>query len=225
MKLAMILASAFSMMIASSSTRGESRAESRPVPARNILPTLKADYVEARTTSVFAGPCHINGELMTTGNDALLAWRFENGVRIMAAVSCDQNLMHTDAARQSEIVIDSSDVKVGAKAAGDAALAAILSQDSASLGRVIAIRHAPINFSLKDREYVVTSPNFGSLDVQGLPDCDCCKQPNDVWYEPLVKVTNRMVGYTVTAEYTSAATGNSWQREDENGAFYGTASY
>jgi hypothetical protein len=186
---------------------------------------LKADYVEARTASVFAGPCHINGELMTTGNDALLAWRFDNGVRIMAAVSAQDNLVHKDAARQSEIIIDSADVKAGGKPAADAALAAILSHDSASLGKVVSVRQGTINFSLKDREYRIDSPGFGSMDVQGLPDCDCCKQPNNVWYEPLVKVTGRMVGYTASAEYSSGAAGNTWQREDENGAFYGTATY
>jgi hypothetical protein len=208
MKLALLLACAFSVMASTSKM-------TKPAAS------LKADYVEARTASVFAGPCHVNGELMTTGGDALMAWRFDNGVRIMAAVSAQDNLIHKDIARQSEIIVDSPN----SKAAGDAALAAIIAHDSASLGKVISVRQGTVNFSLKDREYRIDSPGFGSMDVQSLPDCDCCKQPNNVWYEPLVKLSGRMVGYTVTAQYSSGAAGNTWQREDENGAFYGTATY
>ena len=35
---------------------------------------ITGDYVEARTASVFAGACHYNGELTTTGREAELAW-------------------------------------------------------------------------------------------------------------------------------------------------------
>jgi hypothetical protein len=212
MKLALILACALSVISSSSKA---------PKPETN----LKADYIEVRTASVFAGPCHVNGELMTTGNDALMAWRFDNGVRVMAAVSGQDNLIHKDAARQSEIIIDSSGVTTGSKTAADAALAAIVSHDSASLGKIVSVRQGAVHFALKDREYHVDAAGFGSMDVQGLPDCDCCKQPNNVWYEPLVKVSGQMVGYTVTAEYSSGAAGNTWQREDENGAFYGIVAY
>ena len=186
---------------------------------------LKGQYIEVRTCSVFAGACHVNGELMTTGNDALMAWNFDNGVRIMAAVSCDDNLIHENAARQSEILIDLTGVKVGGKAAGDAALKSILSHDSASLGKIVAIRHGSISFNVGGEEYLVDAAGFGSMEVQELPDHSCCKQPNSVWYEPLVSLKGRMVGYTVSAQYASGRAGETWQREDENGAFFGAVAY
>src|SRR5258706_16352594 len=40
---------------------------------------LRGEYVEARTASVFAGACHYNGELTTTGRDAMMAWNFTSG--------------------------------------------------------------------------------------------------------------------------------------------------
>ena len=40
----------------------------------NASSTIVGDYVEARTASVFAGACHYNGELVTTGRDAIMAW-------------------------------------------------------------------------------------------------------------------------------------------------------
>ena len=43
--------------------------------AGNKVTKIAGDYVEARTASVFAGACHYNGELVTTGRDAIMAWR------------------------------------------------------------------------------------------------------------------------------------------------------
>src|SRR5260370_7828290 len=40
--------------------------------------SVKGDYVEARTASVFAGACHFNGEVVTTGQDALMAWNIQS---------------------------------------------------------------------------------------------------------------------------------------------------
>src|SRR2546422_7221168 len=79
--------------------------------------TVKGDYVEVRTASVFAGACHYNGEVTTTGRDAIMAWNVTSGkwqgvdltgVRAMAIVSADVNLSEINGARQSEIVIDRS---------------------------------------------------------------------------------------------------------------------
>src|SRR5262249_24632230 len=39
---------------------------------------LQGDYVEVRSASVFAGACHFNGENVTTGRDAMLAWNVES---------------------------------------------------------------------------------------------------------------------------------------------------
>ena len=41
--------------------------------------SLRGDYVEVRTASVFAGACHYNGEVVTTGRDAMMAWNVTSG--------------------------------------------------------------------------------------------------------------------------------------------------
>jgi hypothetical protein len=46
---------------------------SSPVASSKIT----GDYIEARTAAVFAGACHYNGELVTTGHDAIMAWNFQ----------------------------------------------------------------------------------------------------------------------------------------------------
>src|SRR4029434_3240044 len=87
------------------SVPNNSRAETDPV---------KGDYVEVRTASVFAGACHYNGELTTSGREALMAWNVKSGqwhgvdlagVRVLAIVSSAENLSQENSARQAEILI------------------------------------------------------------------------------------------------------------------------
>src|SRR4026209_2813853 len=83
--------------------------------AENVA--VRGDYVEVRTASVFAGACHYNGEVVTAGRDAMMAWNVTSGkwqgvdlsgVRAVAIVSSYANLAEDNAARQSEIIIDSN---------------------------------------------------------------------------------------------------------------------
>lgn len=191
---------------------------------------IAGDYVEARTASVFAGACHYNGELVTTGRDAVMAWKFASGkfdgvdltgVKVMAVITCDANLSDPSAARKSEIVIDSS-----AGSAQASAIAHLLRQDCGNaLGQIVAVRRAAVNFQHAAGEYEVAAGGFAALSVAAMPDNECCKQPNLVWYSPLIQLNGRKVGYTRDAQYTAGTLGDPWQRSDENSAFYGTFSF
>ena len=194
--------------------------------AENV--SLRGDYVEVRTASVFAGACHYNGEVVTTGRDAMMAWNVTSGqwqgvdlsgVRVMAIVSADVNLGEQNAARQSEIIIDS-------KASRTQALAmmnALKEKYAASLGKIVEVRSAPISFERNGRTYAVVT-NEAAINVEAMPNDLCCKMPNLVWYTPLVGLENRKVGYTEKALYSGKTVGEPWSRSGENSAFYGTFS-
>src|SRR5579872_2344797 len=47
-----------------------------PTPAAR---TLSGEYVEARTCNVYTGACHANGEMVTAGREAVLAWQIKQG--------------------------------------------------------------------------------------------------------------------------------------------------
>src|SRR5262245_20320195 len=91
--------------------------------AENV--SVRGEYVEVRTASGFAGACHYNGEVVTTGRDAMMAWNVTSGkwngvdltgVRALAIVNSTSNLGEQNAARQSEIVIDSAASQTQAQA-------------------------------------------------------------------------------------------------------------
>jgi hypothetical protein len=200
-----------------------------PTPVLTATP-VTGEYVEARTAAVFAGACHYNGELVTTGQDALLAWHvtsgsFEgidlSGLRAMAAVTSPENLSHEHASRKTELLIDSSASAAQVKAFTDL----LHSKASAQLGDIAAVRRGPIAFTHNDAGYTVSAEGYGTLDVHPMPNGECCKQPNLVWYSPILPLEGRKVGYTEAAAYTAGTVGDPWQRGDENSAFYGTCSF
>jgi hypothetical protein len=201
------------------------------MPAISPAPSGKiaGEYVEVRTASVFAGACHYNGELVTTGRDAVMAWNFTSGtwngvdlrgLRAMGAVSSDENLSNETAIRKTELTIDSA-----ATPAQASALADLLRKEyGARLGNIVAVRRAPIAFNHADRGYTIKADGFAEMSVQPMPNRECCKQPNLVWYSPLVPLKDRRVGYTRSAAYRAGTVGDTWERAAENSAFYGSFS-
>ncbi|HYW73938.1 MAG TPA: DUF1326 domain-containing protein [Pyrinomonadaceae bacterium] len=191
--------------------------------------TIKGDYVEVRTASVFAGACHFNGEVVTTGREAIMAWDFASGrwngaglagLKAIAVVSADANLENAGAVRRSEIILDNSashDQKV-------AMLEALKSRYAATLGEIVSVRSAPISFKHEGRTYQVSSAE-ASINVEAMANDLCCRQPNLVWYSPLAQLSGRKVGYTLKAAYSGNAVGDSWERDGENSAFYGSFAF
>lgn len=198
------------------------------IPA--AAPMLRGDYVEARTASVFAGACHYNGELMTTGRDAIMAWDFSagsykgvdlTGVKAVAVVSSQANLGDDSAPRVSEITVDSS----ATPAQAEAVIAVLKSHCQAALGNIAAIHRASVSFEDQDHQYTVNAAGLASIQTQPMPNDECCKQPGLVWYSPLMPLEHRKVGYTVNAAYTAGTITDVWQRSGENDAIYGSFSF
>jgi hypothetical protein len=187
--------------------------------------SVKGDYVEVRTASIFAGACHYNGEVTTTGRDALMAWNVTSGkwngvdltgVRAIAVVSADDNLSNTGAGRRAEVIMDQS----ASHAQAVAMLDAIKSRYAEALGEIISVRSAPIKFKHEGKTYDVGSTE-AAINVEAMPNDLCCRMPNLIWYSPLVSLGQRKVGYTVNAIYTGHTVGDNWERAGENSAFYG----
>ena len=191
--------------------------------------SIKGDYVEVRTASVFTGACHFNGEVVTTGREAIMAWNFAagrwngtelSGLKAVAVVSSDDNLENVNAPRRSEIILDNSanhDQKV-------AMIEALKNKYAATLGEIVSVRSAPITFKHEGKTYEVASAE-AAINVEAMPNDLCCRQPNLVWYSPLVQLSGRKVGYTLKAVYSGSAVGDTWERDGENSAFYGSFAF
>jgi hypothetical protein len=189
-------------------------------------PAITGDYLEIRTASVFAGACHYNGEVVTTGHEALVAMKITagswNGVDLSGTIAAFEvaspdNLGNESAARKTEIVVNSSASDGQAGALADL----LKAKYGRTLGNIVAVRRAAISFSHDGPSYTFDAKGFGSASVDAMPNDECCKQPNLVWYSPLITLEHRKVGYTKAAAYIAGSNGDAWEREGENSAFYG----
>lgn len=191
--------------------------------------SVKGDYVEVRTASVFAGACHYNGEVTTTGRDALMAWNVTSGkwngvdltgMRAIAIVSSDDNLSNAQAGRRAELIMDKSASHEQAVAMLDA----IKTRYADALGQIISVRTASITFKHEGKTYEVGSAE-AAINVEAMPNDLCCRMPNLIWYSPLVPIGQRKVGYTVRALYAGHTVSDNWERAGENSAFYGSFAF
>ena len=81
-----------------------------------------------------------------------------------------------------------------------AALTAMLKQQSGStLGTIVSVKRGAITFTHDKEGYAVNAAGFAHAKVQAMPDDACCKQPSDVWYEPLTKLEGRKVEIVVAS--------------------------
>ena len=195
--------------------------------ASGTTTAISGDYVEARTASVFAGACHYNGEVVTTGRDAVMAWDIKSGtwdgvdlagVRAIGVVTSDDSLLASDALRRAELIVDSG----ASEAQAEAFVAVIEKKYAASLGQIASVRRAPVSFRRDKDSHRVEAAKFASLVVSAMPNKECCKMPHMVWYAPLVPVKDRKVGYTTKVTYAGGVLGDAWERSRENSAFYGS---
>jgi hypothetical protein len=204
----------------------------RPVytAAQNAPNKIAGDYVETRNAAVFCGGCHFNGEFVCTGRDAIQAWNFTSGswngvnlagVRVMSAVNGDTNLGDDASVNKSELLFDSSATDAQISAVADL----LKSRNASELGTIVNVRRGNVSFSHVGTDYAVKADGFAEMTVQSMPNDECCKQPNLVWYEPLTNLDHRKVGYTLHASYVGGSAGDPWQWEAENSSFYGAFSF
>jgi hypothetical protein len=206
---------------------GTSAVTTLAAPTGSVTNHITGDYVEARTASVFAGACHYNGELTTTGREAEMAWHVRdgvwngtslNGLSAVASIVSEANLQDEQATRKAVLYIDAK----ATPAQADALTAALKTRYAGSLGTVVEVKRVPITYTQKAETYRVEAKGVTKLAVDAMPNHECCKQPNMVWYKPLVELKDRRVGFTRTSGIADKTLGTAWEKNNQNTAFYGT---
>jgi hypothetical protein len=193
--------------------------------------TPTGEYVEARSASVFAGACHYSGQYVSGGRDAISAWHFTGGdwhgvslagLSAVAVIRADDNLGIPTSQRSTMLFVDAQASPAQQKALDEA----LATRYAAVLGTVTDAGAVPIAFARTPKGgFRVSAPQVATLDIDALPNRECCTEPNLVWYTPLAAVTDRRVGYTQTASCTARTGGDPWTRGNENSAFYGTFTF
>jgi hypothetical protein len=187
---------------------------------------VHGNYVEARTASVYAGPCHFNGEYTTQGRTALVAFEIEggavdgvdlSGLSLAAVITADRNLAEPDAVRRSVVYVDRTSAPVLA-----AARDWLVRTHGPALGAIEDVRATDVEVDVRGEHFTVTVGEVAELRGYAMPDRACCSMPSDVWYEPLVPTGPRLAAYTELFGYRDRSLGPRFERAGENSAFLAT---
>lgn len=189
-------------------------------------PAVTGDYVESRSANVYVGACHHEGEVMTAGRNAVLAWNVTGGeyrgvdlkgVSAVAIVAADRYLGYSDAPRRSVIYVSDS-----ATPAQREAVTALLRERAAkALGNVLSVKSALISFDSRGDQYRVHVAGAAEMKIRKQTGELCCKQPYEIWGQPFVPVAAAKAGFCLGVSYKDSGLLQSWSATDQNNAFFG----
>jgi hypothetical protein len=185
---------------------------------------LSGTYFEARTCSVFAGPCHASGEIVTDGRVAVVAMSLDQGPlagkAVAALIRSDQNLAF-GAARRSVVYLDSA-----ATLAEQQQLRELLLRRAAiDLGTVVATVPARVSLTASGQDASLLIQDESGKAVYSARTsgrkCSACTMPGELWYQPLAKDVDAGVATVEEQSLFDARLGETFFRRDEAAAFVG----
>jgi len=175
------------------------------------LPKLGGTYLEARTAAIFAGACHANGERTLEGREALCAWLFDDGTRVVLLLAADENLAEPGVRWNARLFVDGEHAM--------RALAFLRAREPRLLPEDLEAQHLCIESRVDGDAYEVNGADRFALAGRALADRACCKMPLSVWYEPLARVEERVVGDNSRFWVHEESLQRRFSRPGENAAF------
>jgi hypothetical protein len=193
---------------------------------------VKGDYVEIRSASILAGPCHSQGEFGLAGREGTLVWHVREGVwkgtslkglSIAAVVVADSPLALDTKTRRSVLYVDAKGTAEQRAALADM----VTAKYGAALGKVVATKSAPVAYKNDGLDYKVTVGDVATISVNRYPCNHCTEKPYEIWYQPFINVKDAIVGKTVFSQYRDNVLPNvGWRdSEEKNSAYVATFSF
>lgn len=202
---------------------------------------ISGDYLEARTSDVYTGPCFANGEVNLAGREAVVAWRVGegswngvavDGLAVVAAVRASATLgdpFGDPYPAQAVVVVDEratpeqKDALVGfaREMAGDL------------LGNVVSVTSAPIEMAVvgaggdhHDHAHHSSGGNatlkagdLVELRTRGLNHGDHLCGNEEIYYPPLTPVADAVPAVTLAHAFRGKGLGMTWSSPDKRSAF------
>ncbi len=195
---------------------------------------LKGDYIEARSSDVFTGPCFAMSEVSLTGQEAIMAWKVRegdwngvslNGLSVVAVVKASATLgdpYHNPYPAQSVLIVDSH-----ANGEQRAALEAFAKSEAGSLlAHVVRVEAAPIQMTVEHGDMHGTARlvagSLAQIETRSLCQGDHLCGNETVYYPPLVTLSHSMPAFTLASSFSGPGLGEVWKNVDKRSAFVGS---
>lgn len=217
-------------------------------PASLAGPAIQGDYLEARTSDIYTGPCFANGEVNLVGKEAVVAWRVSqgswqgvpvDGLSVVAVVRASATLgdpTTTPLPARSVVLVDER-----ADARQREALVGFAREMAGDLlSDVVAVESAPIQLSVEAAQAggghahhahhamaglsgaaSLKAGDVVELRTRGLHHGDHHCGNEEVFYPPLTQTTAAVPAVTLAHAFRGKDLGKTWSSPDKRSAFVG----
>lgn len=192
---------------------------------------IVGDYVEARTSDIYTGPCFANSEMNLTGKEAILAWRvrrgsWENvsldGLGVVAVLRASATLGDPYAEQlpaRSVLVVD----EAASPEQRGALVALAREMGGALLDDVVTVETAPVEIALGEAGFAsVAAGDVARLRTRALDHRDHLCGNEEVYYPPLVELDGARPAVTLEHTWAGDGLGSTWKSPGKRSAFVGT---
>jgi hypothetical protein len=200
--------------------------------APGLDPTIRGQYVEARTCDVFTGSCFANADTGLTGKNAVMAWKIDSGsvdgqkldgLGVVVILSATDTLgLKQSAPGRSVIIVDEK----ATKTQRDALIAFAKTQSGKLTGEVVAIHAAPVSLTICEcagESCATLKAGTVKLETRCLnADHDKACGNETTLYPPLAKGVKAHPAMTVEHAYTGKDLNETWKDGGRRGAFVGS---
>ena len=187
----------------------------------------EGDYVEVRSNHVYTCGCLYSGEAVTSGTEAILAWKFRKGVvsnfhldkiKAAAVIVGSTSLSSGDGSRKTALYLDGV-----TSAQEETAVVTWFQQKYPDLlGEVVAVKKSPILFDRNDSRLNIEVGNDVQLTLRSARLPEDAHLGSQQWYEPFTQLRKTELSTVLQDEYTGDDFGRSWRRwEPRIAAFTG----
>jgi hypothetical protein len=197
---------------------------------------IKGDYLEVRSADVYTGPCFANGEVGLVGDEAILAWKIDqgdwegsslNGLGVVAVVKAHATLgdpYHSPYPAESVLIVDQK-----ANAQQRLALQEFAAAMAGKLlSHVVRVEAAPIEMTLaKGAQHgaaELMAGNLASIKTRSLCQGDDKCGNEIVYYPPLVHLAHAMPAFTLEDSFHGQGLDVVWNHIGKRSAFVGSFS-
>ena len=197
--------------------------------------TIKGQYLEARTCSVYTGPCFGNAEIGLAGKEAVLAWKVDkgawkdvslDGLGVALVLSSEGTLgfdevFDMDAGRIESVIL----VDENATSEQQRALVEFVKDSAKRLtGNVKKVEAVPFKLENNRAEGrgVFSAGELARIETRALEKGDCVCSNELIFYLPLTDVDYYIPAFAKTNSFQGDGLGKRWSGGGERGAFLAT---
>jgi len=193
-------------------------------------PSISGDYLEARTSDVYTGPCFANSEVNLAGREAVFAWRVQqgewkgvpvDGLAVVAVVRASATLgdPSTSPLPAHAVVLVDERADPSQK---DALVGFAREMAGDLLSDVVSVESAPIRLSIQGAGAAsLEAGDVVELRTRGLSHGDHICGNEEVYYPPLTATAEAVPAVTLAHAFRGKELGKTWSSPGKRSAFVG----